>query len=305
MSLSTTSPTNHCRTSRRSSDPQVSYILSAYLSYCFASIIGQWLKRKNGADNATIANLNARIYAWWLMTLVLLGAFWFGKIGTVVPVFPDFICRTARVYDPRSIAAAATITAWWSAFTCCCRCNTISFMTVGTACSAFLFRFTAFDTADYCQSQRPNRAFLERAAKTQWMAMICIFCLSHVPALMFLDLDGFDNGNNILLLIFLIGVVQVSDVLQYVWGKLIGGAKSCLRFPPSKTISGTVGGILSATAIAALMAPITPFSHSQAAVIGFIVCLMGFFGGLVMSAIKRDYGVKDWGNMIRGHGGML
>ena len=47
------------------------------------------------------------------------------------------------------------------------------------------------------------------------------------------------------------------------------------------------------------MAPITPFSHGQAAVIGFIVCLMGFFGGLVMSAIKRDYGVKDWGNMIR------
>ena len=76
--------------------------------------------------------------------------------------------------------------------------------------------------------------FLERAAKTQWMAMICIFCLSHVPALMFLDLDGFDNGNNILLLIFLIGVVQVSDVLQYVWGKLIGGAKSCPRFPRPK-----------------------------------------------------------------------
>ena len=48
---------------------------------------------------------------------------------------------------------------------------------------------------------------------------------------------------------------------------------------PVKTISGTVGGILSATAIAALMAPITPFSHGQAAVIGFIVCLMGFFGG--------------------------
>ncbi len=36
-----------------------------------------------------------------------------------------------------------------------------------------------------------------------------------------------------------------------------------------------------------------------------IICLMGFFGGLVMSAIKRDRGVKDWGQMIEGHGGML
>ena len=51
---------------------------------------------------------------------------------------------------------------------------------------------------------------------------------------MFLDLDGFDNGNNILLLIFLIGVVQVSDVLQYVWGKLIGGAKIMPSLSPSK-----------------------------------------------------------------------
>ena len=49
----------------------------------------------------------------------------------------------------------------------------------------------------------------------------------------------------------------------------------------------------------------TPFSVWQAAAIGFLICLMGFFGGLVMSAIKRDSGVKDWGNLIQGHGGML
>ena len=53
----------------------------------FTSVVGQWLKRKNGADNATISNLNARIYAWWLMTLVLLVAFWFGKTGTVALFF--------------------------------------------------------------------------------------------------------------------------------------------------------------------------------------------------------------------------
>ena len=35
------------------------------------------------------------------------------------------------------------------------------------------------------------------------------------------------------------------------------------------------------------------------------ITVMGFFGGLVMSAIKRDRGVKDWGHMIEGHGGML
>ena len=68
--------------------PQAGYIFtSVFAVLIFASIIGQWLKRKNGAGNATIANLNARIYAWWLMTLVLLAAFWFGKTGTVVLFF--------------------------------------------------------------------------------------------------------------------------------------------------------------------------------------------------------------------------
>ena len=74
---------------------------------------------------------------------------------------------------------------------------------------------------------------------------------------------------------------------------------------PSKTVAGTVGGIASATLLAAALYPITPFSPFQAALICLIICIMGFLGGLVMSAIKRDRGVKDWGNLIHGHGGML
>ena len=50
---------------------------------------------------------------------------------------------------------------------------------------------------------------------------------------------------------------------------------------------------------------ITPFSPWQAGAIALLISLMGFFGGLVMSAIKRDRGVKDWGWMIEGHGGVL
>ena len=66
-----------------------------------------------------------------------------------------------------------------------------------------------------------------------------------------------------------------------------------------------VGGIFLATCLGVSMAWLTPFSRLQAGLIGFIVCLFGFFGGLVMSAIKRDRGVKDWGQLIHGHGGML
>jgi hypothetical protein len=66
-----------------------------------------------------------------------------------------------------------------------------------------------------------------------------------------------------------------------------------------------VGGVASATVLGALLAPITPFNAWQSALVALAICVMGFLGGLVMSAIKRDRGVKDWGTLIEGHGGML
>ena len=100
-------------------------------------------------------------------------------------------------------------------------------------------------------------------------------------------------------------VVQASDVLQYVCGKLFGKHKVAPVLSPSKTVEGLLGGIVLATALGVAMAWLTPFSYLQAALIGLVVCIFGFFGGLVMSAIKRDRGVKDWGQLIHGHGGML
>jgi phosphatidate cytidylyltransferase len=146
--------------------------------------------------------------------------------------------------------------------------------------------------------------FLERAAKTQWGLMICVFCISHVPALMLLDIPGFE-GRNLLLIAYLVLVVQASDVLQYVWGKLAGRHPVAPRLSPSKTVEGAVGGILSATALGAALHGVTPFTPAEAAGLSFAVCLMGFLGGLVMSAIKRDAGAKDWGSLIEGHGGVL
>jgi phosphatidate cytidylyltransferase len=113
------------------------------------------------------------------------------------------------------------------------------------------------------------------------------------------------QGRNLLLIAFLVLVVQSSDVLQYVWGKLVGRHTIASELSPSKTVEGFLGGVASASVLGALLWWITPFSPWQAGVIALLINLMGFFGGLVMSAIKRDRGVKDWGWMIAGHGGVL
>ena len=146
-------------------------------------------------------------------------------------------------------------------------------------------------------------SFLERAAKIQWGLMICVYCLSYAPALLTLDIRGY--GPDAKLLLFLVLVCQLNDVLQYVYGKLLGKHKIAPHVSPNKTWEGFIGGTLTATVIGAGLWWMTPFTPGIAALIAFMITLLGFLGGLVMSAIKRDRGVKDFGNLIQGHGGIL
>ena len=74
---------------------------------------------------------------------------------------------------------------------------------------------------------------------------------------------------------------------------------------PNKTVEGFVGGVGTAVLIGTALWWVTPFSPLQAAGMSAAIALMGFFGGLVMSAVKRDHGVKDFGTVIEGHGGIL
>src|SRR5262249_24988791 len=90
-----------------------------------------------------------------------------------------------------------------------------------------------------------------------------------------------------------------------VWGKLLGRTKIAPKLSPSKTVEGFLGGASSATLIGTGLWWMTPFSPLQAALLSLVIVVMGFLGGLVMSAIKRDRGVKDWGHLIAGHGGFI
>lgn len=143
------------------------------------------------------------------------------------------------------------------------------------------------------------RNFLIRVAEMQWALMICVFCVSHVPALLNLDIPGYE-GRGVLLIAWLVIVVQLSDVLQYVWGKLAGRHKIAPDLSPSKTVEGFLGGCISAVAIGMALHFMTPFGVWGAGAMAFaVMMMMGFLGGLVMSAIKRDRGVKDWGHSMR------
>lgn len=271
-----------------------------------ATIAGRVLQYRHHAElpSPVIENLNARINSWWAMVTLFGLALVFGKTGVVVlfailslAALREFVTLThTRRADhwPLLIAFFAVLPLqyvliwdeWYGLYTVFIPVYAFLLMPIVSAL------------------RRDPRRFLERVAEMQWGLMICVFCLSHVPALLTLDIPGYE-GRQFLLIVFLVGVVQMSDVLQYIWGKLLGRRKIAPAVSPSKTIEGFVGGVLSATALGAGLWWITPFSPWQAAGFAMVITLMGFLGGLVMSAIKRDRGVKDWGWMIEGHGGIL
>ena len=272
----------------------------------FASAVGAVLKRAvaRGQPHAVIDNLVQRVNAWWLMIGAIGVAFAFGRPGVMLLfAFISFYALrefTTLVYtrraDHAAIAAAFFVvlplqyyyvwTGWYGMYSI--------FVPV------YAFLVLPILAALGGDTQR----FLERTSKVQWGLMVSVFCISHVPALVTLEIPGYE-GRNLLLIAFLVIVVQGSDVLQYVWGKLFGRHKVAPELSPSKTWEGLVGGVASATALGAALHVITPFTALEAAGLSFVICLMGFLGGLVMSAIKRDRGVKDWGHLIEGHGGML
>lgn len=258
----------------------------------------------HGQPHAVIDNLVSRINAWWVMVIAIGLAFIFGKTGVLV-LFYLISFYALREFLSLAYTRRADHNAMTAAFFIALPAQYFLIWIEWYGLYSIFIPVYAFLILPILAALGGDtKRFLERTSKVQWGLMICVYCISHVPALLTLNIPGYE-GRHLLLIAFLVLVVQGSDVLQYIWGKLLGKRKVAPELSPSKTWEGLIGGVLSATALGAALYWITPFNPWQAALIAFTICLMGFFGGLVMSAIKRDRGVKDWGHMIEGHGGML
>ncbi|MEO8128249.1 MAG: phosphatidate cytidylyltransferase [Bryobacteraceae bacterium] len=270
------------------------------------TVAGQILKRRMRSDaaQATVANLNRRIGAWWVLCLVFGAALALGN-GAVIALFGLFSFLALREFitltptnrgDHRSL--------FWSFFLF----TPLQYFLVwiqwygmfSILIPVYAFLYIPTRTAIAGDSSH----FLERTAKIHWGLMISTYCLSHAPALLTLNIPGYAGQNAKLLFYFLL-VVQLSDVLQYACGKLLGRTPIAPLISPNKTWEGFLGGIALATAVGAALYGVTPFRPWQAAALSLLITLMGFAGGLTMSAIKRDHGVKDYGTIITGHGGVL
>ncbi|HEY1527119.1 MAG TPA: phosphatidate cytidylyltransferase [Candidatus Angelobacter sp.] len=271
-----------------------------------ASLVGFALSRgvKSEDGKASIENLNARIRAWWIMIGIFSISFVIGPAGSML-LFAFVSVLALREYVSLiSTTRADHRTLFWSFFVF----TPLQYWfwykgwyglaVILIPVYAFLFVPIRLALAG------ETTAFLDRASRIQWGLMVCVYCISYAPALLTLNIPNYQKQDAKLLL-FLVIVVQISDVFQYVWGKLLGKRKIAPAISPNKTWEGFIGGVATAVALGTGLWWMTPFSPWQALLLSLAIALMGFAGGLTMSAIKRDRGVKDFGSTIEGHGGIL
>jgi phosphatidate cytidylyltransferase len=185
-----------------------------------------------------------------------------------------------------------------------------------------------------------SKRFLERSAKTQVGLLICVYSLSYAPALLHLDLQTYkplpppaaedreadslpsppltvapsasstgrrpwNEGSREGLLFYFILIVQLAELFQYAWGKLLGRRVIAPEINASRTWEGFLGGAATTGLLGALLWWVTPFRIWEAACMATATAVMGFAGCMTLSAIKRDRGVRDTGTLVQGHAGVL
>ncbi|HEM7909616.1 TPA: phosphatidate cytidylyltransferase [Citrobacter koseri] len=149
-----------------------------------------------------------------------------------------------------------------------------------------------------------TQGFLRTASQLHWSLMTTVFAFSHVAFLLVLPADGLQTGA--LFVLFMVGLTEFNDIAQYLWGKSLGRIRVIPKVSPNKTLAGLLGGMVTTAVAAMILGPLlTPLNWPMALLAGVIIGITGFCGDVVMSAIKRDIGVKDSGTLLPGHGGIL
>ena len=294
---------------------------------------------------AIVRMFQQRVQAWWLMYSVLAAGFLLGRVPTVVLIgliafwaLREFISMTPTrrgdhsalfwvffVFTPAQFVLVGMGRAYYPVY---------SIMIPVFASLLIPARITLSGDA---------KRFLERYAKIHVGLMICVYSLSFAAAVLDVEIPperaadvGASAGGETQdepaatepeaaepdsvvnvgagsvearspagLLFYLVLIVQLADVFQYAWGRLLGKRVIAANINASRTWEGLVGGVATAAVCGVLFSWITPFSWWGSSIMSMILAVMGAAGGMTMSAIKRDRGVTDYGTLVQGHAGVL
>ena len=283
-------------------DPVQWTLLGIFAVLTLSSLCLLLLRRLKPASN--FKEVGLRIRTWWLMAGIFTTAIVIGPAVSIVffafvsfMAFKEYISLIPTRRADRRVLFWAYLaipmqywfvhTAWYGMF--------IIFIPVYVFLLLPMRMITIGNTA----------GFLKAIGTLHWGLMTTVFSISHLAFLLALHPEGNVSGGAGLIL-FLVLLTQGNDVSQYLWGKSFGRRRIVPTVSPNKTWAGFLGGVFNTTVLALLLAGVlTPMSLPYAAAAGLLIAVSGFFGDTVISAVKRDIGVKDSGDLLPGHGGIL
>lgn len=297
-------------------------VLWAQVGIIFSLLIGsiaRWFSTRSAPPELVRKRL-ASLATWWVIAILLILALAFGRLGGVVffglvslLALKEYLSLTGVSYrDWRVVGWAYLVVP-------------LHYLWLYLGWQELFLTFIPLCALLFLSTRMVLRGRSERftlvASSLHWGLMLTVYCLSFACALLTLP----DTTNAVAgaagWFLYLLLLTALSDISQALVGRSIGRRKVAPVLSPHKTWEGLIGGILTTTVFAVVLAPfLTPFAdvtqsdavipglaiaYLPAVLAGLIVSISGFFGDLTISGIKRDVGVKDSGKMLPGQGGIL
>lgn len=285
-----------------------------------ALVIGRLLKRQPESkfDQDVVRTFNKQVTSWMTICIVLLVTLLLNKVVVVVlfGLVSFWALREFITMTPTRRGDHRTLFWVFLGFT------PLQYVLVGYN----LYEYYTIVIPVYASLFIPARIaftsdhkrFLERTAKIQFGLLICVYALSHAAALLNLDLQTWDSSTHTMiawtgkpagLLFFLIVVVQVSDMLHFIWDRLAGKHVIAATVHSTRSWEGLIGAAGCAGIFGIILQlvfyNITPFTWYGAGLMSMLISVMASSGSMTMAAIKRDRGVGSYGTLVTGHLGVL
>ncbi len=300
--------------------PTLILLLSNLAALAALFVVGRFLKKRSASDIdvRVLRSFNKYILAWIVLCLVLALALVVHWVVTVVFFWVvsfwaqrEFVTLTpTRPSDHRTL--------FWVLLVFPILQYTLVGMQLYPLYSIVIPVYgSLFVAARIAFANDPER-FLERIAKIQFGLLITVYALSHAPALLTLDnlrtwndvTEGWDawTGVNGGLLLYLVVIVQISDVIHVAVDRVFGKHVIAPRVNETRTWEGLIFAACATTVIGVLIQlflPVTPFQVHGSGIMALIISVMGSSGIMTMSAIKRDRGVASHESLVHGHEGVL
>ena len=266
------------------------------------TIYGLWAqgRAKSPEQSRRLAVANSRVRMGWWLIVVFTIAWWWGQASLVVvfAIFSFFLLREFIALTPiKHTDHWVLVIAFYIAIPVQ---YALVYFNLTQIFTLFIPIYLFLILPVIAAMSHDTDRYLERVAKVQWGLMICVFCVSHAPAIATLDFGSHKTSGELMLLFFLI-ITFLADLFSVLMSSLLGG--KAIAMNSNKSVKGIAAGSTMAVVAGVALYWLTPFSILQTALYALAIVIACLLGDMVITSVKRSLGSRSWeGELYIGRG---